>query len=645
VVTAALVSRLRAAGRAAVAFKPIQTGADGRDEDHLAYARWLGGAPGPPPVYRLPLPASPHLAAALESVTIALEPIRDACEQLGAAGQAVVVEGAGGVLVPLADGLTMLDLMAELGLPVILVSRPGLGTINHTLLSLRELGRAGLEVAGVIVSDAEGRPWSVIEPDNLATIKRLGGVPLLGVLPRFGDETTPAQFEAIVGKALALPEPRPTRTSADLWRRDQAVLWHPFTRHSAQRDGPPFPVITRGQGIWLFDAEGRRYLDAIASWWAANLGHSHPRLTAAIARQAGRLQHSILGNLSHGGAIELAQRLTALLPGGPRRVFYAGDGACANEAALRIAAQHWHNLGQRGRTGFVAFREGYHGDTLGAVAVGYLEDFHRAYRPLLFPVTQLDLPLCAGSPLDPGASVPPAALTEVERVLEARAETLAAVMVEPLCQGAAGMRMYPPSFLSHLAACCRRLGILLIVDEIAMGFGRTGAMFAHQHAAVDPDLVTLGKGLSGGCLPLSAVIVKEEIFASFDDQPEDHTFYYGHTFAGNPLAAAAALANLEVFEQEAIVARTRALGGLLTAQLAPLATLDGVRNVRTLGLIGAFELDRAERAQAVRRRLLANGVLLRPLGATVYLAPPLIIGEAELVELVARVADAVAAQD
>jgi adenosylmethionine-8-amino-7-oxononanoate aminotransferase len=426
----------------------------------------------------------------------------------------------------------------------------------------------------------------------------------------------------------------------EYWDLDRGSLWHPYTKHSALA-GEPFPLITRGEGVYLFDGDGRRYVDAISSWWACNLGHGHPRLTAAIIRQAGELQHSILGNLTHPGAIELASGLTSLFPGGPRRVLFASDGASAVEAALRIAAQYRHNRGESGRHEFLAFENGYHGDTLGAMSVGYLPAFHAPYRPLLFPVHQVKPPECFGCPRgSAGGACGLECFSAMRAMFEKHAKTLTAAIVEPLCQGAAGMRIYPAAYLRALAGLCREHGVLLIVDEIAMGFGRTGAMFAFEHAGINPDIVTLGKSLSGGYLPISAAVVKEEIFETFSDGPEDRTFYHGHTFAGNPIAAAASVECLRVYREEGVVGSAERLGRVLAEELAAFASIPGVSNVRSLGMIGAFDLagkggeSGAARAQGLRREMMERGVLLRPLGEVVYLMPPLVMREEILLETV-----------
>jgi adenosylmethionine-8-amino-7-oxononanoate aminotransferase len=419
------------------------------------------------------------------------------------------------------------------------------------------------------------------------------------------------------------------------WDNDRRSLWHPYTKHSAVESGP-FPVITRGRGVYLYDARGRRYLDAISSWWGCNLGHSHPRLVRAIVRQARELQHSILGNLSHLRAVELATELTRWLGNGARRVFFCGDGASAVEAALKIAVQYGSNRGRPGRTRFAALRDGYHGDTLGAVSVGYVESFHRPFRPLLFKTYRAEAPRCAACPYGKTPDTCAADCFEsMRRILEEHAEELAAVIIEPMCQGAAGMRMYPAGYLRKLAAACRRHRVLLIADEIAVGFGRTGRMFAFEHAGINPDIVCVGKGMSGGYLPISAAIVREEIYETFRDTPEDHTFYHGHTFAGNPIAAAVALEVSRVYREEDIVERARESGRVLAEEMQALKGLGGVADVRCLGMIGAVELEPAPGvadppAQRVRRRMLGKGILLRPLGEVVYLMPPLITPEAVL---------------
>jgi adenosylmethionine-8-amino-7-oxononanoate aminotransferase len=426
---------------------------------------------------------------------------------------------------------------------------------------------------------------------------------------------------------------------------DAESLWHPYTRHSAAAAG--LPLIVRGEGVYLEDAEGRRYFDAIASWWACALGHGHPRVVDAIVRQARELPHSILGNLSHPRAVELAHRLAALFPG-PRRVFFGSDGASAVEAALKIAVQYWHNRGRPERCRFAALELGYHGDTLGAVSVGFLESFHRPFKSVVFPVLQAESPCCGpcrhgGRPETCGLEC----FAPMQALFDRHGGELAAVVVEPLCQCAAGMRIYSARYLRRLAELCAEREVLLIADEVAVGFGRTGRRFAFEHAGVAPDIVCVGKALSGGYLPISATVVSEAVYDTFADQPEDHTFYHGHTFAGNPIAAAAALAALDVYDELRIEERAAALGRVLDDELGRLRGVGGVRDVRCLGAIGAVELADSgvgtgvERAVRARDRLRREGVLLRPLGSVMYLMPPLIAPEDVLRDAARKLAAAV----
>ena len=395
--------------------------------------------------------------------------------------------------------------------------------------------------------------------------------------------------------------------------------------------------MVRGQGIYLFDAEGRRYVDAVSSWWACNLGHSHPRLIRALELQSHQLQHCILGNQSHPGAIELAERLSALIGGAePMYSLFSGDGSSSIEAALKMAVQYHANRGHPERHRLVALKNAYHGDTLGAISVGDIATYHQPYQSLLFDAIRAESPCCRICPWNRNPDTCALDCFESLRgIVKRQASELAAVIVEPLCQGSAGMRIYSPRYLAALAALCRKQGVLLILDEIAVGFGRTGRWFAFQHAGVDPDIVCVGKALAGGYLPMSAVVARRSIYETFTDAPVDHTFYHGHTFGGNPLAAALALETLKIYEEEGIVEHVRRKGECLAGWGSRMEARMGVRAVRCLGLIAALEFEDGQgqgtrRAQQVRQELLRQGILVRPLGPVVYLLPPLIVTDGEL---------------
>jgi adenosylmethionine-8-amino-7-oxononanoate aminotransferase len=421
----------------------------------------------------------------------------------------------------------------------------------------------------------------------------------------------------------------------ELRHRDIKYLWHPYTQISSF-EKMDFPVIESARGTHLFEVGGRPLLDGIASWWCVNLGHSHPKLIEAVCEQAGMLQHSILGGMSHPKVIDLAEQLAAITPGGLNRSFFSGDGASSIEAALKIAVQYWVNIGERGRTRFIALADGYHGDTLGAVGVGYVDTFHRCFKEVIHQAYRAQSPHCAKCPYD---KTPDTCDIEcfgsMEALIRKHHNETAAVVVEPLCQGAAGIRIYPEEYLRRLSRLCSQYGLILIADEIAVGFGRTGAMFACERAGITPDIMTLGKGLTGGTLPMSAVIVTDTIYDSFRSEKEtDKTFYHGHTFCGNPITSAVALAALAVYKEEKIPESTGPRIAQLEAGMRELGVMLKNSAVLTLGMIGVVEASdgsgAAERARRITKRAYELGLFIRPLGRAVYLWPPLTITEEEL---------------
>lgn len=395
-------------------------------------------------------------------------------------------------------------------------------------------------------------------------------------------------------------------------------IFHPYTRFSAIEAG--FPNIVRGEGIYLFDDAGRRYVDIVSSWWACALGHGHPKVVAAIQAQAAVLQHSITGSLTHPKVLELADRLARLMPSPDRHSVFASDGCSAVEAALKIAVQYWYNVGRPEKNWLVGMNQGYHGDSLGALGVGFVDDFHKPFEKTVRHPTKLPFPADG----DFGPS---------QQVIEQHKDQLAAVIVEPLCLGSAGMKMYPADYLAKLAACCAANDVLLIVDEVAMGFGRTGKRFAFNHAGIDPDMVCVGKALTAGYMPLSACIVKDKIYQTFTDAGEkDGTFYHGNTFAGHPIGCAAALAALDIYEAEDTVARAAEMAKKMKQWMLPLADLACVKELRFLGMIGVVELKPETQPQiaTIKRSLQEQGYLFRPLGTMFYLMPPLTISDDEL---------------
>jgi adenosylmethionine---8-amino-7-oxononanoate aminotransferase len=418
--------------------------------------------------------------------------------------------------------------------------------------------------------------------------------------------------------------------TAELVATDRQFLWHPFTQQQSWSEEPPV-VIQRAAGTTLYDTEGNAYIDGVSSLWCNVHGHGHHLIDAGVRIQLERLAHSTMLGLSHPPAIALARRLVGLAPGGLRRVFFSDNGSTANEVALKMAFQYWQQRGAPRRTKFVCLREAYHGDTIGSVSVGGIDLFHSLYRPLLFDALQAE----------------PGDAAHMEALLAERGEEVAAVVVEPLVQGAAGMLVHPPGYLRAVRELCDRHGVLLICDEVATGFGRTGRMFACEHEDVAPDFLCLAKGLTGGYLPLAATLTTERVYEAFLGAPEDQrTFFHGHTYTGNPLACAAALATLDVFEQERTLDRLQVKIELLSRWLRSyVAPLPGVAEVRQRGFMTGIELTGSDPSRplgqevtlAARRR----GAIIRPLGDVVVLMPPLSIREADLRRLVSITAEAI----
>jgi len=445
-----------------------------------------------------------------------------------------------------------------------------------------------------------------------------------------------------------------SHSPSELAAWDHAYLWHPFTQMRDWLAEDPL-IIAAGEGNYLIDADGRRYLDGVSSLWCNVHGHRRPELDAALRDQVGRIAHSTLLGLTNVAAIELARRLVAITPASVTRVFYSDAGATAVEIALKMAFQYWQLRGVTQRTEFVALTESYHGDTLGAVSVGYSEAFHRHFKPLLFPCHKLTPPHVYRwqQHMSPEAALH-AAIDDADALFARAGQRLAALIVEPLMQGAAGMWTQPLGYLRHLRELTRAHGVLLICDEVATGFGRTGRMFAVDHEHIEPDLLCLGKGLTGGYLPLAATLATEEIFRAFLGPYEEFTaFFHGHTYTGNPLACAVALANLGIFEHDRVIETVQGRSAYLHSRLQEeVAPLPHVGDVRQRGLMVGIELvqDRETRAPfpafekigiRVIKAARQQGVVLRPLGNVIILMPPLSITDVELDTLCAATRHAI----
>jgi len=426
--------------------------------------------------------------------------------------------------------------------------------------------------------------------------------------------------------------------------RDLAVLWHPCTQMKDHEALPPIP-IRRGDGVWLEDFAGQRYLDAVSSWWVNLFGHANSQINEAVRDQLDKLEHVILAGFGHE-----PEQLSALAPPGLTRCFYADNGSAAVEAALKMSYHCWRNRGRPEKRRFVALENSYHGETLGALSVGGVQLYRETYGPLLLDV--LSAPSPDAFTREPGESWADCAerrFTAMEALLEQHHDEVCAVIVEPLVQCAGSMRMYHPVYLKRLREACDRYEVHLIADEIAVGFGRTGTLFACEQAGIRPDLMCLSKGLTGGYLPLSAVLTTDAIYDAFyDDYVNLTAFLHSHSYTGNALACRAALATLEIFAEQGVLERNRVLARLMGEAVADLADHPHVAEVRQTGMILAIEMVRDKaarepfpwqerRGRRVYRHALENGVLLRPLGDVIYFMPPYVITP-EQIETVAAVA-------
>jgi adenosylmethionine-8-amino-7-oxononanoate aminotransferase len=414
----------------------------------------------------------------------------------------------------------------------------------------------------------------------------------------------------------------------DLVAVDRAHLWHPFTQQRGWAEENPV-IVERAEGTDLIDVHGRRYIDGVSSLWCNVHGHAHPRIDAAVRGQLDSVSHSTMLGLSHRPAIELARRLVEIAPPGLTRVFYSDSGSTATEIALKMAFQYWRQRGEQ-RDRFVALGMAYHGDTVGSVSVGGIALFHSMYHPLLFDTLKAE----------------PGDLAAMEALLRDHAGQVAAVIMEPLVQGAAGMLVHPEGYLRGVRELCDRYGVLLILDEVATGFGRTGRMFACEHERVAPDLMCVAKGITGGYLPLAATLATERIYEGFLGEFEEfRTFFHGHTYTGNPLACAAALASLDVFREERTLETLQPKIDVLWSLLQPLAAHPAVREVRRVGFMVGIELEEQPLAARMGHRVTLEarrrGAIIRPLGDVVILMPPLAISADDLTRLVSITAAAI----
>ena len=425
---------------------------------------------------------------------------------------------------------------------------------------------------------------------------------------------------------------------------DRRYVWHPFTQMKEWEAEPPL-VITKGEGSWLIDSDGNRYLDGVGAIWTNVHGHCHPYINAAIKAQVDRLEHSTLLGLASEQPALLAKRLIEIAPQGMAKVFYSDNGSTAVEIGIKMAFQYWRHLGRPEKSRFISFKNAYHGDTVGAMSVGGIDIYHEVFRPLLFPTVQAPSTYCYRCELcreQESSRCRRECLAELERLMETHAHEVAGLIIEPLLQGAGGMIVQPAGYLAKVRELCSRFDILLIADEVAVGFGRTGAMFACSRESVTPDIMALSKGITAGYLPLAATLTTQKVYDAFlGEYSELKTFFHGHTFTGNPIACAAALASLELFESVSLLESLQAKINMLRSKLQVIKELAHVGDVRQCGMIAGIELVRDKESKepydwaqrvgmTVCREARKHGIFLRPLGNVIVIFPPLSITEDEL---------------
>ncbi|WP_027368748.1 adenosylmethionine--8-amino-7-oxononanoate transaminase [Desulfocurvibacter africanus] len=638
VVAAGLLRALRGRGVEATAVKPVQTGCElgALAPDVLCYRQACADSPemAVPPfaIQKFRIPCSPHLATRLEQGRIDMDELLARIRGVQGQGVFTVVEGAGGLLVPLGDGRTMLDLAQALDLPVILVVANRLGAINHALLSLQALRQRGLDVLGVVMNrvtdGSDDEAARAILADTPKAIAEYGQAEVLAELPftrglRAEDAgRRVAAWEqveaALAGVAAWLVEAQNANACRDesLLDFDREQIWHPYT--SATRPLRAYEADRTG-GPYIRLRDGRRLLDGMASWWCAIHGYNHSHLSAAAHRQIEHMPHVMFGGLTHEPAVSLARKLLDMAPEPMRHVFFADSGSVSVEAAIKMAMQYWQARGRKQRTRLLTVRGGYHGDTFGAMSVCDPQNgMHSLYTGMLPKHVFVERPSCRfDEEFDEGS------LAAMRDALARHADELAAVILEPIVQGAGGMWFYHPDYLRGVRRLCDEHGVLLILDEIATGFGRTGKMFAGEWADVSPDIMCVGKALTGGYMTLAAVLASAEVAQGIS--ADGGVFMHGPTFMANPLACAVANASLELLEQGQWRGQVADIEGWLRTGLAPCRDCADVADVRVLGAIGVLEMKRPVNVPALQAFFVEQGVWIRPFSNLIYVMPPYIL--------------------
>lgn len=667
VVSAALAAAFRKRDIDAAVMKPIATGAVKKknrlvscDVEFLRKAARSKDEISLVNPYCADLPLAPAAAFKLRNKKISIDRVKDCLRKLLKRHEIVLVEGIGGLFVPIKDNYLVADLVKDLDIPLIVVSRNGLGAINHALLTIKQANDLGLDVLGIIFNNTYKPAADISRKTNPRIIKEISGADIIGEFPYLGsasvEKMSVSNLAAVANKRLNLnliirkiKNNNQNVNYKKLADSDKKYIWHPFTQMRDWRNDEPL-IIQEAKGCYLKDVKGRKFLDGVSSLWVNIHGHQKHEVDEAIKKQLAKVAHSTLLGLANIPSIKLAEELAKISPRGLNKVFYSDNGSTSVEVALKMAFQYWQHKGKKHKTRFVYLDNSYHGDTIGSVSVGGIDLFHKVFHPLLFNSFKADSPYCYRCSYNkkyPQCRF--ACLKKLKNILKNNHEKIAALIIEPLVQCAGGMIIWPKGALSRMRKLCSRYKVLLIADEVAVGFGRTGRMFACEHEKVIPDIMCLSKGLSAGYLPLAVTSTNNEIYSAFlADYSAQKTFFHGHSYTGNPLSCAAALASLDVFRKEKIISGLQPKIEFLRKGLVKFRKLTHVGETRQKGLIVGIELVkdkktkepyRWERKIGVKVCLRARkyGVILRPLGNIIVLMPPLAISKLELKELLGAV--------
>ena len=606
-------------------FKPIQSGIgeDGYEQDKVVAYTGIDKKQCYDSIYALKAPLSPDQAARKENIKIDLRNC-----VLPKTDKSLLVEGAGGVYVPLNDSETQIDLLQQYNLPLILVARGALGTINHTMLAIEALRKRGLQIHGVVFNGD-------LNQENQSAIEKFGKVKTLFHVPYFDtcdQETIVEWINANENKILSgLESAMHIKPTLSLSERDAKVIWHPFTQH--QMTSLP-KAISRGKGAYLYDENNKKYLDMISSWWVNVHGHSKNEIANAIYEQATTLEHMIFAGFTHEPAVQLAEKIIDLLPAGFSKIFYSDNGSTAVEVAIKMAIQFWHNQGEKNRKRIISFEHGYHGDTFGAMSVSKSSGFHDAFADMLFAVDVFPYP---ETYMDDGqvSANENHVLELLTKHLTQESKNTAAIVIEPLVQGAGGMKMCRLQFLQKLELVAKEFNVLMIYDEVMTGFYRTGELFACHKAKTNPDIICLSKSLTGGFMPLSLTACHEKIYQAFLADSFSKALAHGHTFTANPLGCAAALASLSLLQLDETKIQIKMIERVHAEMLRGIDDAY-IEKQRYCGTIAAMNLKVSDAAYGsgmsvrLRERFAEQGLLIRPLGNVIYLLPPYCVTEAEL---------------